>query len=311
MNKISVIIPTKDRPVQLERLLVSIDKANDHFDELIVVDQSEDHGVLERNRCNISAMVGRHVVFREKGVSKARNKGVEESKGNILIFADDDFVVTSGWISRLVPNLLEHQYVMCVTGRILSYRRDHLSKLYEETMSFDRGNKKRVFSRKDINLSKLLRLVVHIGNKRLFERTPVPWGVGYGFYSFRRRIFDEIGDFDIKLGRGAQYIGGEDPDILYRILKRGYRIIYEPHAVVYHNHRQTFEDLLKSAYMSGISIKALTTKYLNDAYMLLCFFGAFLLYVFSLVKASLRLNHEMRKLIAMELKGFLTVRKYR
>ena len=311
MKSISVIIPTKDRPDELARLLNSIDSHHDRFDDLIVIDSSKDNH-LEKNRYNTLAIGGKHIVFMEKGVSKARNKGIEESDSNILVFVDDDFIVTNGWISKLVDNFGRDNDIMCVTGRMLSYRQDAMSNLYEKSMSFDRGNEKRVFTIQNINLSTILHAVVLIGNKRLFENTPVPWSVGYGFSSFRRRIFDEIGLFDVNMGRGSLLVGAEDVDFFYRILKNGHKIVYEPEAMIYHDHRQTLARILKDAYYAGISIKALTTKYYSsDPYMFLCFWGAFFLNMFSIAKAHLKLDRQMTKMIAMELKGFLMGERYR
>jgi len=306
--KVSVVIPTKDRPDRLAKLLDSVKSAGDYFDELIVVDSSAEYS----NRLKVKQLVHRYgekYIYEPKiGLSFARNTGIAESSGDIIVFADDDFVVRKGWIENLIRHYKD-PYVMCCTGRMLPLRHDKVSQLYEKVLSFDRGTKQRIFTRKDISILNLLKTVTKIGKIRLEDKTPVPWAVGYGYCSFRKSVFDKVGVFDTSLGRGTPNLGGEDVDIFYRILKKGYKIVYEPKAVIYHDHRHTYEGILKDAYASGVSVKALVKKYYKrDLYMLFCMIGAFGLYVTSLIRVIIAGDSDLKKMILQELKGFLALR---
>jgi len=306
--KISIIIPTKNRSENIEKCLEHIIKASYNLidKEIIVVDGS-DNASEQRKTETIVNMFGEKYYFASKSnVSMARNIGIKKSLGDILVFADDDFVVDKNWIINLIINY-QNPKVVCCTGRMLSYRNDEASKLYEESMSFDRGSSHLVFTRKEINILNLLKTVTKIGNKRLLDKTPVPWAVGYGFYSFRKDIFDRVGYFDTRLGRGTLAVGGEDPDIFYRILKTGEIIVYEPTAVIFHNHRQDINAILKDAYNSGISVRSLTKKYFKkgDLYMFCCFIGHFFLLSFSLIKSLNRKDKNFSRMIKFELLGLL------
>ncbi|HWN44813.1 MAG TPA: glycosyltransferase family 2 protein, partial [Thermoanaerobaculia bacterium] len=82
----------------------------------------------------------------------------------------------------------------------------------------------------------------------------LPWLVGTGGnFAARRDWLLRAGGFDERLGAGSPGGSGEDMDILYRLLKAGARIRYEPQAVVYHE-RQPRERRLasRSAYGRGI-----------------------------------------------------------
>lgn len=320
MNKnqnlsVSVIIPTHDRYDDLNRCLSHIHSSIQSFPyfELIVVDSSKD---MDRIKDLVESFNGKYIHEPRKGVSIARNTGIENAKGDILVFADDDFIVDKSWITNLIENYKDEN-IVCCTGRMLSYRNDDVSNIYEKSMSFDRGNKKREFTKNDINIFNLFKTITKIGNKRLLDKTPVPWAIGFGFYSFRKEIFADIGKFDIGLGRGTPSIGGEDPDIFYRIIKSGKTIVYEPKAVIYHNHREIYNDILKDAYNAGVSIKALTTKYAKkkDMYMSLILIGEFFLLSFSYIKTLISRDKssslDFSQLIKEELKGLLEGKIYR
>lgn len=64
-----------------------------------------------------------------------------------------------------------------------------------------------------------------------------------GASAFRRRMFLELGGFDTLYRPGYC----EDTDISYRAWKRGWRIVYEPRAVVYHKESATFKKIAGAA----------------------------------------------------------------
>lgn len=53
-----------------------------------------------------------------------------------------------------------------------------------------------------------------------------------------------------------QYIGGEDQIWAVQAKKKGYRILYEPKAAVYHSHNYRLKTRLSTAYMNGLNNKA-------------------------------------------------------
>ena len=122
--KVSVIVPTRNRPEILKRCLESIVQSQTGYayDELIVVDNSDDQAKIRLNRQIVKDLGVRYCEEATPGLSFARNTGIKVSTGDIIVFADDDFVVYKDWIRNLVPNYGDNE-VMCCTGRILSYCR--------------------------------------------------------------------------------------------------------------------------------------------------------------------------------------------
>ena len=66
---------------------------------------------------------------------------------------------------------------------------------------------------------------------------------------------------DEALGPGMPSGVGEDSYLLYRIVRAGYTVVYEPTAFVYHRHRSDDDDLNRqlAAYYSGHVAHNLTT----------------------------------------------------
>jgi GT2 family glycosyltransferase len=72
--------------------------------------------------------------------------------------------------------------------------------------------------------------------------------------AFRRSALERIGGFDTRLGAGSPIPSGEDIDALAAVLWAGFAGIYDPRAVVYHDHgRRSGDDLsrLMHAYDVG------------------------------------------------------------
>lgn len=93
MPVLSLVIPTHRRANSLERLLASIarqDLRRDEFEVLVVanLDDSE-----TRRVCEAVALRGleiRFLVVGSIGANRARNLGIENSRGEVLLFLDDD-----------------------------------------------------------------------------------------------------------------------------------------------------------------------------------------------------------------------------
>ena len=102
--KVSVIVPVFNSSQYIGATLDSI--INQNFDgfEIIVVDDGSSDNSLEIINEKLNAADIPNTVFHQEnqGVSAARNKGIELSKGDYLVFVDADDYIT--------PNHLEQLY---------------------------------------------------------------------------------------------------------------------------------------------------------------------------------------------------------
>jgi GT2 family glycosyltransferase len=78
--------------------------------------------------------------------------------------------------------------------------------------------------------------------------------------AIRRSALEEIGLFDEALDGGTPSLSGGDQEFFYRTLARGYRIVYEPAALVWHRHRRDWRTLRRTIYGYGVGVFAWWTR---------------------------------------------------
>jgi glycosyltransferase involved in cell wall biosynthesis len=117
----SIIVCTRNRAESLKRCLASIAADPSTTDaEVIVVDNaSRDNTgeIIKAAMLDTSRQV-RCAFTAERGHARARNTGVREAQGSLLLFTDDDVQVQPGWIDALVAPFT-HPSVAAVGGRII------------------------------------------------------------------------------------------------------------------------------------------------------------------------------------------------
>ncbi|HVY55889.1 MAG TPA: glycosyltransferase family 2 protein, partial [Thermodesulfobacteriota bacterium] len=128
--QVSVIIPTFNRSDSLKRALTALcgqTFPHDDYEVIVSVDGSTDS--------TTDMLKGFKAPFRLRtvwnpnaGRSAARNRGIDEAKGNILIFLDDDMEPLPGLIERHCERLGDKERI-CVLGNIPVKINEHSSPL--------------------------------------------------------------------------------------------------------------------------------------------------------------------------------------
>jgi glycosyltransferase involved in cell wall biosynthesis len=184
------------------------------------------------------------------GASRARNRGVRASTGEIVAFVDDDIVVDRLWIAALTAAFADNPDVDCITGLVLPLAVDTpVHWWFEVYGGFDRGYRPRRFD-----------LAAHRGDTLLYPYTAGALG-GLGNAAFRREVLARDLPFDITLGPGTPAFGAEDQDVLLRVLREGRTILYEPAAIVQHRHRDSYADLRWQVFTYGAGFVAALTHW--------------------------------------------------
>lgn len=104
---VAVIIPTYNEEKNIDKCLRSIfNQTYPNIEVIVIDDGSTDKSVQIIQEFPVQLLTG----FRHQGPAKTRNKGVEFSKGLILVFADADMTFSKGFIEELVRPIIERKY---------------------------------------------------------------------------------------------------------------------------------------------------------------------------------------------------------
>jgi glycosyltransferase involved in cell wall biosynthesis len=94
--RVSVIVPTRNRPSSLRALLASLDAQTYTDREIVVVDDGSSADT--RDVVSVFPQV-RYIPGDGVGAVSARCLGVKEARGDVLAFTDDDCVADVGWLA--------------------------------------------------------------------------------------------------------------------------------------------------------------------------------------------------------------------
>ncbi len=235
----TVVIPTKDRADLIEETLTTILGLDYPAMEVIVVDQSRG----EETRNIVHRLAEQDVRLRlvasdTVGSSGARNVGASFAASEIVVYCDDDCIVSPHWLHAIAAEFCDPS-VSAVYGRLLPY-----------------GKKQR--DGREVGFKASLE------RQRFTSRTP-PWYVGHGGnMAFRRSSLDAVGGFDPLLGAGGAFGSGEDSDIAYRLLAHGRTVAYNPAALSYHKRRKSWPQQQCTERLYGIGAGAQCGKYMRE-----------------------------------------------
>ncbi|HVO76038.1 MAG TPA: glycosyltransferase [Ignavibacteriaceae bacterium] len=235
-SKISIIIPTLDRPKDLTSCLVSLKNMNTDRDIEIVVVDNNPSSQLTPPVVNEFKNV-KLVREEKKGLSSARNRGLIECTGEIAVCIDDDVIVSPSWLENLLEPFNDDK-VAGVTGNVFSLDLEtKAERLFELYGGLGRGDTAKEYGREWFNKNRIYAL-----------RT---WELGAtANAAFRTSIFkdEKIGLLNEALGAGTPSGCSEDTYLFYKILKAGYSIYYQPSAYVFHKHRKEIGEFYKQIF---------------------------------------------------------------
>ena len=222
----SVVVATRDRPDDLRRCLASLIRQRIRRRvELIVVDNNPPSGLTPAVTRDFPGV--KLIAEPRPGLSYARNAGILESSSHIVIATDDDVIADKDWIEKLVAPFGQDD-VMVVTGNVFPAELEAVAqRQFEWYGGLSRGFERFEFSGEWM---------------RRCRRAVPTWRIGStANAAFRASIFSDprIGLLDEALGAGMPTGCSEDTYVFYKVLKAGYRIVYEPGAYVWHRHRTT------------------------------------------------------------------------
>ena len=209
----SIVIPTYKRETLLRNLLESLSRqrTSHEYDVTVVGDGTQvtaesiglDHIGLDVSLISLPTKVGR---------GAARNAGIRESTGEIVIFLDDDMTVVEEFVEEHVRSHRDENTV--VIGDVLSPP-EYLKR-------------------------PLARYIQRQGIRKLKSREEIPAKCfRTGNASVSRGLLEKAGMFDESI---IHY--GEDMDLAARLADAGAVFVYAEGASAYHHHPPDLEDMI-------------------------------------------------------------------
>ena len=254
---VSVVISTRDRPDRLARCLPALLALQYPGYEVIVVDNAPSTSAtadLIRQAYADEPKI-RYVCEDHPGLPSGHNRGIVEARGEIIAFTDDDVVIDSYWLAGLAKGFESAENVACVTGLILPLELETPAQfLFEAYGGFTRGFSRRIFDLRE-----------HRWKKPSYPYIAGACSAGAGAsMAFTATFLQKEGGFDPALGPGMSSCGGEDLAAFFLAIIHGYRLVYEPASLLYHQHRRDYTNLQKQLYAYAVGFTAYLTKIIID-----------------------------------------------
>jgi GT2 family glycosyltransferase len=257
---VSVVIPTVDRPEALRACLDAVLAQSLPSFDVIVVDNAPGESGAE---AVVAAVAGgsRPVRYEEeprRGASRARNRGLAKASGEIVAFIDGDARPDAIWLAALVAAISTPidagsrvgALPTCVTGAILpDDLRTEPQQWLEEWGGFAKGFERHVFDRHE-----------HTTGSPLYPFAAGTFGSGANM-AFRTAALRALGGFDVALGPGTPARGGEDLAVFVDVITSGGTIVYEPAAIVWHEHHDTERRFRATIRAYGTGLVAYLTRH--------------------------------------------------
>jgi GT2 family glycosyltransferase len=215
--KVSIIVPNYNGFSILENCLESLLSQNPRPDQIVVVDNGSSDGSQEKIVRRFPTV---HLVCLEEntGFTGANNAGLRASKGDLLVLLNNDCIVESNWLAGLLGRM-EEPSVAAVTSSMRNIADGNI-------MDSAGGEIDWMGFSRDIGKGEPA--------SSFGEAMDLPFPCG-GAVMIRRCALPDPG----RIFWPVLFIYQEDLDLGFELLRTGWRVVYEPSAVVRHMHSAT------------------------------------------------------------------------
>ena len=218
---ISVILCTYNRERYIYNVLQSIAQGTlpaSAYEIVLVDNNCTDNTQAECSRfsADYPEVSLRYIVEKQQGLSYARNCGIANAKGDLLVYVDDDALVNKDYLQTYADFFARRTDAVAAGGPILPQYDG-----CEEPSWMSHYTRQLVTGK--------LWLGQH---EREFPKGAFPGG---GNAAYRKSVFLTIGLFNTQLGRkGNSLIGAEEKDLFDKMTTAGMHFYYLPTAILHH-----------------------------------------------------------------------------
>lgn len=249
---ISTIIVTRNRANKLRRCVKSIIEGTNFPDELLIIDNNSTDNtkdmmqkIIKTHDQNI-----RYVLEKNEGIPFARNRGLKESKFDIVAFTDDDCVVDKNWIRNILHAHSKYPTKIIIGGNTLNYKNSIT------------GYAAHLF-RKYITLSDITSQNISFFQKynHHLKREQDTISLSTQNVSYKKDLLEDTTfDTDMRIMEAV--------DFCWRINKIDENSIkYIPNIMVYHENREKLKNFIIQTYYFGVYYKRLVKKAIENDFL--------------------------------------------
>lgn len=237
--EISVAVCTYNRADVLPKCLESLahQTASSELFEVLIIDNNstDDTKKIALDFC------GKHsnfkYIFEEKqGLSHARNRAIEEARGEYLTYIDDDAIADKEWIEKIGSVIQNNKDIVAFGGPIYPWYNKEKPKWFKDEFA------------------------THSYGKEHFQLTEknCPFGLSGSNMIFKKEILNKYNGFSAEYGMNGDKIAfGEESFLFNKMLKNNENIQYFPEIFVYHlvsEKSYSLKDAFKRSIQNGKAI---------------------------------------------------------
>jgi len=215
---VSIIIPARNASRTIARCVQAVlaQKSFTRPYEVIVVDDGSDDVTAA-----IANGFGVRVIRLEEGMgpAAARNAGAAVAKGEILVFTDADCEPESNWLEEMIRPF-EDPAVVGVRGAYRSHQSGWVPRFVQQEYAFK------------------YMLIAGLDSIDFIDTYSA---------AYQRNVFLENGGFE----KAFPVPCVEDQEFSFRLARKGYRMVFAPDAIVYHQHDKNVLEFIKRKFGIG------------------------------------------------------------
>ena len=239
---VSIIIPMYNEEKTIGKCIESLlDQSypSDNYEIIVVNDGCNDNSeeIVKNSIIKSGKKVEIKLVRQEnQGAAAARNFGVKFSRRAVVLFIDADCIADYRWIEEMIKPLLRYD-IAGVQGAYKTKQKEIVAQLVQIE-----------FEERFIKL----------------RQTEYVDFVGSFSAAYKREVFEKFNGFN------AKFVMNEDVDLAYRISSDGYKLNFNPEAVVYHLHPESLSKYIRVKFWRGfwraIIYRRFRNKAIKDSY---------------------------------------------
>lgn len=233
---VSIVVPMYNEEKTVGKCIESLlnqSYPSNKYEIIVVSDGCTDGSEsVVKSLCESEKSVSVKLLRQEnQGAGSARNFGVKASRGEAVLFIDADCVADYRWIEEMTKPLLKYD-VAGVQGAYKTKQKEIIAQLSQ--IEFEERFKK-------------------------LQQTEYVDFVGSFSAAYKRDVFEKYNGFNTK------FVMNEDVDLAYKISSDGYKLYFNPEAVVYHIHPDSLSIYIKVKFWRGFWRTILYRKFHNKA----------------------------------------------